>query len=134
MIAPVGAWHRRCRTVESLQDQLDTKQTDAWHSAVEVPCDGKEANRLSGPDVFKRLARPAGVSMSPDLEAHKKDGRLALALIREIDPAPQASVSIGIPTTVEDVSQLGLAELRALLADNPAPAELESSSDPSRPH
>jgi hypothetical protein len=41
-------------------------------------------------------------------------------VIREVDPAPQASVSVSVPPTPEDVSQLGIAELRALLGEHAA--------------
>jgi hypothetical protein len=48
------------------------------------------------------------------LDGAMKDWRLALQVIREVDPAPQATLSVSMPRSVEEVEKLGLAELRAL--------------------
>jgi hypothetical protein len=73
------------------------------------------------PDPQPRGASPAardrvlGPVLEPAaLDGAMKDGRLALQVIREVDPAPQASLSVSMPTSVEEVEQLGLKELRAL--------------------
>jgi hypothetical protein len=55
-----------------------------------------------------------------------KNGALALKVIREVDPAPQASVSVSIPRTPEDVNALGLEELRALLGVDPSRPAIEN--------
>jgi hypothetical protein len=54
-----------------------------------------------------------------------KNGALALKVIREVDPAPQASVSVSVPRTPEDVNALGLEELRALLGVDPSRPAIE---------
>lgn len=48
------------------------------------------------------------------IDGAMKDGRLALQVIKEVDPSPQASISVSMPTSVEEVASLGLEELRAL--------------------
>ena len=55
-------------------------------------------------------------SPSRAVEGGLDDPRLALALIREVDPAPQAELSVTGPISAEDVSKLGTSDLYALAA------------------
>ena len=55
----------------------------------------------------ERVARAA-------LDGALADPKLALRLIEVVDPPVQAELSVSIPTSVEEVGQLGLKELRAL--------------------
>jgi hypothetical protein len=57
------------------------------------------------------------------LDGALKNGALALKLIREVDPPVEVSVQARIPTTLEEVDELSLEELRALVRplDQPAP-------------
>jgi hypothetical protein len=53
---------------------------------------------------------------------------LALKLIQAIDPPVAGTVSVDMPTTVEQVNELSLAELQALVATFPEPPEQLSPS------
>jgi hypothetical protein len=59
------------------------------------------------------------------LDGALKNGALALKLIDAVDPPVEVSVSARMPRSLEEVNELSLPELRALVA--------QFDADPSRP-
>jgi hypothetical protein len=51
-----------------------------------------------------------------------RDPKVALRLIDAVDPPVQAELEVRMPTTAEEVENLSLAELRALVEHCPEPA------------
>jgi hypothetical protein len=74
------------------------------------------------PPAPPRSDRALGAPRWAAVDGALKNGALALKVIREIDPAPQASVSVTIPRTPEEVDALSLQKLRALLGVDVQPA------------